>query len=385
MPTKSDLIVGFSDIDREDIELVGEEAVKLSEIQRLNVSIPKGFVVTTKAYLEFLQPLFSSKRGYVINDRSFMPSNVVGEVFKSYKRLEGPLKDAWVNVVPSIYSKNLLNLTFKLKKYTYVKGEANLIQKIRSAWASFFTSLLTLQHIDYSKIKPAIVVCKVSPNSDSAVMYTIDPKTNDKTKIVINQGDKTGNHYEVLKGTLKIIDKPSLTWRMLTDRQIISLASWGKSLQEYYYFPQEVHFSIDKSDVYVTLTKPMQDIAARDKIQNAKLHKGNNNRTVLLKGNPIHPGIARGYLRIIRNTHDVNKIASGDVAIVTNTKCLKLDQTLRKARAIVIEGKFPNMPHISISKRFYGKPMIVATPNSSKVLRDGVVVTLNATTGEVYQ
>lgn len=360
----SDLVVWLNHIEKEDIDNVGREATVIGELVKLGIPLPSGFVITTSAYHQFLleNNLLTITKPVRKIKEAIMSKKLIKEIFRAYKQLEWPLKDATVDIYSS----------FPKKKFKNVKGEANLIQGVKSLWSLFFES--STNHY----ISAIVVQKKISPFC-SGIMFTIDHSRNDKTKIIIYEGNAAGNHYEVSKKDLEIVNKVIEKSRrqVLTDNQIIGLAAIGKKLQEHYYFPQEVYFAVENNKVYVTKIKPITHIS----FPQSRV----SNRKILLKGNSIYPGIATGYLRIIRRTQDTNKLLPGDIAIVTSTKNLKLNQVTRKARAVVIESKLRYLPYNPITPRFYGKPTIVTTPNSSNVLRDGIVATVNGTSGEMYQ
>ncbi len=370
----SNLVVWLDHIEKDDQDQVGKEAVKFGEMAKLVIPFPYGFVITTNAYHQFLlaNNLLTITKPVCKIKESIMSKSLINEIFRAYKRLEWSLKDATVDIYSS----------FPKKKFKNVKGEANLIQSVKSLWSSFFESWAN------HYLSAIVVQKKISP-SCSGIMFTIDHSRNDKTKIIIYEGNETGNHYEVSKKDLDIVSKVIKKSRkqVLTDSQIIDLATIGKKLQEHYYFPQEVHFVAEKSHVFITKTKQITYISSKfiptKSGQSSKLQRGISNRKLLLKGFSAYPGIATGYLRIIRRPQDTNKLLPGDVAVVTSTK-IKLNQAMKKARAVVVESKLHHLSNRSISPRFYGKPMIIATPNSCKALRDGIVATVNGTSGQIY-
>ena len=383
MMQKSDLIISLSNIGYDDKYLVGEKAAILGEMLKHGFPFPVGFVITPNAYRQF-----------VLNNN--LPEKYVKEIFRAYKRLEYPLKDATVEVLLSLPPD--CKIYKLLQKKETAKGEAVLIEKIKSIFAYFFRTIAYFyqnggQNVNF-KPEPAIIVHKVPQTSNFGTIFTIDPVHNDKTKIVIKEG-KTENNYEVLKKDLKItskiINKGKV--KMLTDKQIIDVAALGKKLQEYCYFPQEVRFAIERNKIFITQTKPItdisskfpakQDLAPRDKIQNAKLQKGNNKRIVLLKGNPLYSGIATGHLRIIQSMQDFNKILRGEIIVVPYQDLIK--HPVIKAGAIVATNERPHqIPHLTLNSLFPGKPTIITTPETAKILRSGTVVTVNGRDGEVY-
>jgi phosphoenolpyruvate synthase/pyruvate phosphate dikinase len=329
MIKKSDLIIKFDQIGSGDEKLVGKVAVHFGELVKFGIPVPKGFVVSPNAYLQF----FSH------ND---LPEDLVRKIFKAYKKLDSPLRDATVVVSSSFANKSFLN----------VKGEANLIQKIKTFWSN------------YPSYNPTIIVYKMPKSSNFGVMFTIDPETGDKNTIVINEG---GNVYRISKQDVSNISK----------KHIIDLANFGIKLQKLYYFPQEVQYFIDKDRVYITKTKPLTIADAKGMNDSRLVGK------ILTTGRSIYPGIATGHLRIISRPHDVQKLKLGDIAVVTNTKNLNLNDFAQKSKAIVLESQSQHLPS-HISPRFYGKPMIITTPNASKGLKDGLVATVNAVKGQIY-
>lgn len=391
MIKKSDLVVLLDHVGKDDEIEVGKEAARFGEIANLGIPIPKGFIITANAYRIFLQEnnfetkkgehLFVSKAKHLLESGE-IPKNLVKEIFRAYKNLDASLRDANV-VVGSSFSK---------KKFSNVKGEANLMQKIRNFWSIYFVR----KDIDYSNFQPSILVYRMPVLFQSGVIFTIDPTYHDKSIIVIHE-ERTKNYYEVSKEFLKIVKKVVEGRKQkLTDRQIINLAKFGEKLQEYYYFPQEVYFSIHKSGTYITKTKPLTTVASKyltedwfkavgktsavlsDQIPKnpIRFHK------VLARGNSVYPGIATGYLRIIRKPQDVHKLRTGDIAVVANTKNLRFGDLAKKARALVIESR-DHLSHHSLP-RTLGKPIIVTMPNSNRGLKEGLVATVNGVNGQIY-
>lgn len=343
MLKKTDLVVALSKVSNEDKDLVGEKAASLGEMIKLGFPFPDGFVITQNAYHQFAL-------------KHNLPDKLIKEIFRAYKRLESPLKDATVEILLS----NIL-----IQKKETAKGEAILVEKIKSIWL---------------KNPSSIVICKIPQTSNIGVMFTIDPKHNNKTKIVINEG-KTENHYEVLKKELKISSKIINRGKVqrLTDKQIINVAALGKKLQEYCYFPQEICFAIENSKVYITNIKPITSLK----------HEINHNHpkrfihSALVKGKPLYPGIATGHLRIIQSMQDINKILRGEVIVIPYQDMIK--HSLIKAGAIVVtDNRYHYIPHLQLGAFFSGKPTVVIKPNAISVLKNGAVVTVNGKNGEVY-
>jgi pyruvate,water dikinase len=108
-----------------------------------------------------------------------------------------------------------------------------------------------------------------------------------------------------------------------------------------------------------------------------------NNRKILLKGNAIYPGIATGHLRIIQSMQDFNKILRGEIIVIPYQDLIK--RSIIKAGAIVAtDERFNHMSHLTLGPFFSGKPTIITTPETTKMLRNGAVVTVNGKSGELH-
>lgn len=364
MSIKSSLIINLSEISNDDKGLVGEKAANLGEMLKHGFPFPNGFVITPNAYRQFLL-------------KYDVPETLVKKIFRAYKRLESPLKDAKVEI--------FLSNPFVQKK-EIAKGEAVLLEKIKSIWNSFLTSY------DYLNVNPAIIVAKIIQSLQSGIMHTIDPINNDKAKIIIKE-EKSGNHYEILRKNLKISSKNINKGKkqMLTDKKLIEVAKLGIKLQKYCYFPQEIYFAIEKNKIFITQTKPITHISLkfnpsttlRARVQSSKLRNGNYGRKLLLKGNSIYPGIATGRLRIIQSVQDINKILRGEIIVIPYQDLIK--RPILKAGAIVAtDDRLHQASHLTLGPFFSGKPTIITTSQMVKTLRNGTVVTMNSKKGEVY-
>ena len=47
-------VVWFSEVDKNDVNLVGGKGANLGELYKLNINIPNGFIITSQAYFESL-------------------------------------------------------------------------------------------------------------------------------------------------------------------------------------------------------------------------------------------------------------------------------------------------------------------------------------------
>lgn len=441
MVRKSDLVVWFSDVDKDDVALVGGKGANLGEMTKAGFPVPNGFIVTASAYFEFLRKNnLQIKIKHLLSTVNFdkpesiqqvsyhikreilkgeMENELIQKIFKAYQRLGGVLKDELVSVRSSATAEDLPTASFAGQQETFlnVKGEANLIQKIKEVWASLFEArAIFYRHekkFDHLKVAIAIPVQKMVESEKSGVMFTLDPVTDDKTKIIIEaiyglgelivQGKVTPDHYEVSKTDFSILSKkvsiqnvlykkvgtknkevkiPKKTGekQKVTDAQIIELAKIGKKIEDHYYFPQDIEWAIEKNKIYIVQTRPVTTI----KNQSEKNYTLDAKRyTLLLKGDPASPGIATGPVRIIASAKEIDKVLTGEVLVAPQTNP-DFVSAMKKAVAIVTD-KGGRTSHAAIVSRELGIPAVVGTEKATKILKTGSVVTVDGAKGEVYK
>lgn len=435
-------VVWFNEVDRDDIGVVGGKGANLGEMTKAGFPVPNGFIVTAQAYFHFLDEahlrddLSDLLHGLDVNNskaledasveiqkritRSEFPKDIALEVMHAYFKLDpGLIKHPLVAVRSSATAEDLPNASFAGQQATFlnVQGEANLLEKVKEAWASLFTARAIFYRatnkFDHFKVGIAIPVQRMVQSDFSGVMFTIDPVTNDKSKIVVDgilglgemivQGAVTPDHYVVDKSSEKILEKEINTQEKimtrkgtkttiyaipkakgskakLTDEQVIAVAKVGKKLEKHYFFPQDVEWAIEDSKVYIVQTRPVTTIKAKNNSETTSISVKHE---VFLKGDAASPGIASGPVQILYSPKDLGKVHTGDVLVAQMTNP-DFVPAMKKAVAIVTE-RGGRTSHAAIVSRELGIPAVVGTTNVLKTVKDGMVITVNGSTGEIYK
>lgn len=437
------LVVWFKDVGKEDVAIVGGKGANLGEMTRAEFPVPNGFIVTSYAYYQFIKENnLAIKIKHLIRTINFNNSDSLNQVskhikkeimqgaisdelkkliFDKYRTLGGPISDTLVAVRSSATAEDLPTASFAGQQETFlnVKGEANVIQKIKEAWASLFNARAIFyrqeKKFDHFKIGIAIPVQKMVASEKSGIMFTLDPVTNDKTKIVIEavfglgeyivQGKTTPDHYEVNKSDLQIttktvahqtssyvlsgtrnidrkLGKKEGQRQKISDEQIKKLAEFGKKLEKHYYFPQDAEWAIEKNKIYIVQTRPVTTAgtAGKGKSEDIGNTKG---KTIIVKGSPASPGIASGPVKIIKSVKEIGRIMSGDVMVAPQTNPDYVP-AMKKAKAIITDSG-GRTSHAAIVSRELGIPAVVGALNATKILKTGEVITVNGSLGEVYK
>ena len=438
------LVADFKDIDKDDLSLVGGKGANLGEMTKAGFPVPPGFAVTVPSYELFLsendistkiydilaitdvndpaQLESASKRLQKLVSSSRFPESVFKEVNKSYKKLSGRFSSALVAVRSSATAEDLPGMSFAGQQATFlnVKGETNLQIAIRECWASLFTPRAIYYRVQnkikHEKVGISVIVQKMIQSEASGIMFSIDPVTNLKDRIVIDavwglgemivQGSYIPDHYVVQKDTYSILSKEVnsqeklLTMKngkteeimvpgklvdkvKLTDDDIITLAKIGQKLQEHYYFPQDTEWAKEKDKLYIVQTRPITTIEKTAKVaRDEKVLDNSTSIAPILKGIPASPGIGSGIVKILKSPKEIDRIEKGDVLVAPMTSPDYVP-AMKKASAIITnEGGMTS--HAAIVSREMGTPCVVGAKDATKILKDGQIVTVNGKTGEIY-
>jgi len=435
---KTALVAWFSEIDKDDVAVVGGKGANLGEMTNANFPVPPGFIVTANAYYRFIKDNdLVTKIKHLINTVNFnhqdsivqvsnhikkeimhglVSDELKSEVFKAYRILSGH-KDALVAVRSSATAEDLATASFAGQQETFlnVQGDAVLMEKIKEGWASLFEPRALFyrheQHFDHLRVGIALVVQKMIESEKSGIMFTIDPVTNDKSKIIVEaifglgelivQGAVTPDHYEVSKKEMSLVVKQiSRQDRMLekvgrenkeikltekegskqkiSEKEILGLAELGKKLEHHYYFPQDIEWAIENGKTYIVQTRAVTTtLKKKVKDEDASIQKP------ILSGAPASPGIASGPVKIIYSAKEVGKVLPGDVLVAPQTNP-DFVPAMKKAVAIVTDSG-GRTSHAAIVSRELGIPAVVGTQAATKILKTGEVVTVNGLKGEIYK
>jgi len=435
----------FEELSKDDVAIAGGKGANLGEMTKAGIPVPPGFVITSEAYWYFVeynkikekifeiikqadinnttQLLEASRKIQQLFLQSEIPEDLKKEIIENYKKLSKMFgeEETYVAVRSSATAEDLPSASFAGQQATFlcIKGEDELLEAVKRCWASLWTARAIHYRMSmgfaHEKVALAVVVQKQIFSQKSGVMFTADPVTNDTSKIVIEaswglgesvvSGEVTPDEYIVDKQTLKILDvkvstknvmtvyditekrtvkktvpEELRTKRVLTDEEIIKLAELGKKLEEHYKHPQDIEFAIDEHGIWIVQTRAITTLKPR-KEEEKKVSV--SEAKILLKGIPASPGIGIGKVKIILGPEDFKKFEEGDV-LVTRMTNPDFEPLMAKASAIVTdEGGLTC--HAAIVARELGKPCIVGTKEATKILKDGMVVTVDATHGIVYE
>ncbi|QQS38459.1 phosphoenolpyruvate synthase [Candidatus Woesebacteria bacterium] len=449
MSTKP-LIAFFRDIDKNDLPMVGGKGANLGEMTQAKFPVPGGFAITVASYEMFLAhnnladqiDLFlkdldvddsdslqrQSKKIQDLIIRAPIPDEIGFEVKRAYKKLSPRFKKQLVAVRSSATAEDLPGASFAGQQATFlnIKGDTNLLIAVRECWASLFTARAIFYRkqnkIRNDQVKISVIVQKMVQSDVSGVMFSIDPVTNDKDRIIIEavwglgelivQGSVLPDRYVVQKDTYAILSKEVSEQNVrlikigsktieqevpakikdkqkISDDEVVALAKLANKLQEHYYFPQDIEWAKEKNDLFITQTRPVTTIPDKNKkSHDDKSTKLAGGETVkhgdlpILSGSSASPGVGTGPAKILKSPKEINKVKEGDVLVAEMTSPDYVP-AMKKASAIVTD-KGGMTSHAAIVSRELGIPCVVGTNDATKKLKENDIVTVDGTTGNIY-
>jgi pyruvate,water dikinase len=435
-------ILWFKDINQNDVDIVGGKGGNLGEMYNMGIPVPNGFVVSTLAYFDFLkknnldqkikdivknlnvdnpETLFeTSQKIKKMIKSSPLDEEISFQIMKAYKKLStfGGLVDIPVAVRSSATAEDSPDASFAGQQETFlnVVGETNVVKKVRDCWASLFTPrsiyYRSKKKINHLNIGVAVPIQKMAQSTVSGIIFTINPVTNNKNQIVIEaiwglgeyivQGIVNPDQYIVNKNTFKIdnfhankqeiqlvkshqeskkasVPKYKQNKQKLNKKQVAQLVKIAQKLHNHYKKPQDIEFAIEKNKVYIVQTRPITTIISNQKTLN---NQNKIDKEADFKGDSASPGTVSGKVIIIESPKEINRVTSGQI-LVTDMTTPDFVPAMKKVNGI-ITNKGGQTSHAAIVSRELGIPCVVGTKIATKKLKEGDLVTINGTTGEVW-
>ena len=194
------------------LEVVGGKARSLAALAAAGLPVPAGFLLTTKAYEDFVQANelqvsiletvadvrprevasaeSASARIESLFEAASLPTEMAAAIKRAYAVLgEG---DPAVAVRSSATAEDLPSLSFAGQQDTYlnVRGEAALLDAIRRCWASLWSARAIAYReqmgIDQRAMAMGVVVQLMVDADVSGILFTANPATGDRSELLVN-------------------------------------------------------------------------------------------------------------------------------------------------------------------------------------------------------
>ncbi len=363
-----------------------------------------------------------------------MPPEVEKSIREAYRELAKRvgLDNPAVAVRSSATAEDLPDASFAGQQDTYLNviGEDDVVEKVKRCWASLFNARAIVYReskgIPHQGVAMSVTVQKMVKSRSAGVMFTIHPVTGERDKIVIESawglgeavvaGKVTPDEFIVDKNTLRILEKRISKKEIaivfdekggtktitlppdkaeapsLSDDEVVKLAEYGKKIEAHYGRPMDIEWAIDSeiappNNIFIVQARPETVFSTRGeaakKAEEVKAIPVSQAK-VLVKGLPASPGIACGTARVLFDPKKGAEVfKKGDILV---TRMTDPDWVpLMKIAAAIVTDEGGMTSHAAIVSRELGIPCIVGTKEATKVIKDGMVVTVDAYRGIVYE
>ncbi|MCX7710738.1 MAG: phosphoenolpyruvate synthase, partial [Clostridia bacterium] len=274
----SSYVLGFQDIDKTKLMVVGGKGANLGELSKIDgIRVPDGFCISTEAFKRILgetpsmNELLDQLSLLKVEDRSGRKRNSlllldqatrdkIGELTGEIRRvIEGIAipqdiheeitcflcvlgeKNAYA-VRSSATAEDLPTASFAGQQDTYLNiiGKEAILKHITKCWASLFTERAVIYRVqngfDHRKVHLSVIVQKMVLPQSSGILFAADPVTSNRKVLSIDAGFGLGEAlvsglvnadiYKVRNG--KVIDKKISTKKLA----IYALKDGGTKEQE---------------------------------------------------------------------------------------------------------------------------------------------------------
>jgi len=434
-------VIGFERLDRSDVSRVGGKGANLGELTAAGLPVPPGFVVSASAYAAFcdgsgLRARIAERLAAVkvedtaqldraaaevrsIIETEPLPGWLEDTICEAYLALGSDDPHTAVAVRSSATAEDTASASFAGMNETLlnVRGTIFLLDAVRECWSSLFGARTIYYRarkgFAQAEMDIAVVVQRQIEATRAGVMFTIDPASGAKDRLVIEgafglgesvvSGSVSPDRYVVSKdgltiekrevrhkeieviaaanaGTLTRELPPSQAEQaVLSDEEARQIAEIGVRIETHYGAPQDTEWAIDDAGkIWMLQSRPVTSTGVETQ---AGVAAGAGKE--LVKGLGAAPGMASGTVRVIGSRGDAAKLNDGEI-LVTQMTAPDWVPLMRKAAAIVTDSGGMTC-HAAIVSRELGIPCVVGTVNATGALHDGDLVTVDAGGGIVTE
>jgi pyruvate, water dikinase len=443
MTTLVDSVLPFDRLGRGDVDFAGGKGANLGELTAAGLPVPPGFVIGAPAYAILCEEsglrerIASRLTGLDVDDtaaleraaaevraeveREPLPEWLSQRIAAAYAELVGSEEGAPVAVRSSATAEDSESASFAGMNETLlnVRGAEALLAAVRTCWASLFGARTIYYRarrgFGQADMDIAVVVQRQIHSTRSGVMFTIDPASGDRERLVIEgafglgeavvSGSVSPDRYVVLKSGLGIerrevrrkelaivpladggtetreLDEVEGNRPVLSDEEVRRVAELGVRIERHYGSPQDTEWAFDEAgEVWMLQSRPVTTAGGEALGGTGAVSAGERGEE-LVHGLGAAPGEAAGVVRVISAREQAGDLQDGEV-LVTHMTAPDWVPLMRRAAAIVTDSGGMTC-HAAIVSRELGIPCVVGTGEATRVLRDGEVVTVDAGAGLV--
>ena len=280
-------IVPLTALGAADLPAAGGKAANLGELLRAGLPVPAGFVVTTAVYeafvaaagleetitsatttLDVADPAALAEAEATIAaafDRAALDPAAAAAIVAAYEDLtDGRTSPPAVAVRSSATAEDLPGASFAGQQETLlgVTGAAAVVAAVRQCWRSLWSSRAIAyrqqQGVPADNVTMAVVVQRMIEPAAAGVLFTADPVTSDRSRMVIEavpgrgealvQGSRTPDRYVVDRFSGHVheaLPADPASGPLLDSEQVRALHALARRAEAHFGQPQDLEWAVD--------------------------------------------------------------------------------------------------------------------------------------------
>ena len=428
-------------LNHKDGDIVGGKNANLGELLNAGLPVPGGFAITTAAYKELVIETESKNQIHdLLNNLDMddfdsinscsaqireliekipLPEALISEIQSSYRSLGD---DVEVAVRSSATAEDLPSASFagQMDSFLYIKGIENVLKSVKKCISSVFSSrAISYRHeknFDHFIVLASVTIQKMLDPESAGVMFTLNPVTGATNEIYIEgswgvgetivQGKVDPDSFIVQKPELNISSRNINTKKLMTirgatqgkfsiadrasateidvpldiqnkpsidDNTVKLLSDYAVKIEKHYSKPMDIEWVLEKNSHKIFI------VQARPETVHSKPQ---NNNEIILKGIGASSGVSFGPVNVILDIKNTTSFINKQV-LVTQMTTPDWTPIMKRASAIITQSGGATA-HAAIVSRELGIPCIVGVKDATNILKTGQEVTVDGSTGCIY-
>ena len=428
-------------LNHKDGDIVGGKSANLGELLNAGLPVPGGFAITTTAYKELVIETESKNQIHdLLNNLDMddfdsinscsaqireliekipLPEALISEIQSSYRSLGD---DVEVAVRSSATAEDLPSASFagQMDSFLYIKGIENVLKSVKKCISSVFSSrAISYRHeknFDHFIVLASVTIQKMLDPESAGVMFTLNPVTGATNEIYIEgswgvgetivQGKVDPDSFIVQKPELNISSRNINTKKLMTirgatqgkfsiadrasateidvpldiqnkpsidDNTVKLLSDYAVKIEKHYNKPMDIEWVLEKNSHQIFI------VQARPETVHSKPQTNNE---IILKGIGASSGVSFGPVNVILDIKNTTSFINKQV-LVTQMTTPDWTPIMKRASAIITQSGGATA-HAAIVSRELGIPCIVGVKDATNILKTGQEVTVDGSTGCIY-
>jgi len=429
--TEGTTILTMAEVDASTVDQVGEKMANLGEVRnRVGLRTPDGFVITASAARKFieandlqveinrrlkgldldnLEALYTVSAGIQsLISNAPLPAELEEAILAHHQQLDtDPETELLVALRSSALGEDSSNVSFAGQYRTQLNVSREFVDQ---AYKEIVAGKYKSQAIVYRQqrgfrhqdVHMCVGCLRMVDGAVSGVMYSRAPDDPRSPFVIIQaapglastvvDGSGATDLFRVSRtaphpilhrqAAMEVSD----AHQSLTETQAAELGAIGVRLEEHFGTPQDIEWSIDRSGLlYILQSRPLGHSASVEpQVPDEHSATADDLPEPLLKGGVCASrGVGSGPVFTVRSSLDLLRFPKGAVLVI-ETPYPDWASLLNRAVAVVSEtGQMA--AHLATVAREFGIPAIFGMNQALATLKNGSLITVDATAGKVYE